>query len=259
MIARKRGVKNPRTTGFVLVVLLLLLVFSVINIAFIYYTAIKKTGAYNPNFPKFLSLDNITFISMRIPAVDDKGNGIITTLVVEAMPGTGRTLVDIDNLLFWADTQQSIRIARLVAANFTSLDITKYDLVFSIHANATVIGGESAGAALTIATIAALSNRSLNDKVMITGTINHDGTIGPVSEIIAKAGAAKQRGASLFLVPLLQSRDVVYETREHCENFGPTKVCTVEQLPKRIDVTNQTGIETIEVGSVKEALNYFLE
>jgi predicted S18 family serine protease len=94
---------------------------------------------------------------------------------------------------------------------------------------------------------------------MITGTINHDGTIGPVSEIIAKAGAAKQRGASLFLVPLLQSRDVVYETREHCENFGPTKVCTVEQLPKRIDVTNQTGIETIEVGSVKEALNYFLE
>lgn len=93
---------------------------------------------------------------------------------------------------------------------------------------------------------------------MITGTINHDGSIGPVSEIIAKAGASKQIGATLFLVPLLQSRDVVYETSQHCENFGPTQVCTVEQVPKKIIVSDQAGIQVQEIGSVQDALKYFL-
>jgi len=206
----------------------------------------------------FLSVGNITMIAMKVPAVDDKGNGLSTYLVVEVMPGSGRTLVDIDNLLFWADTQQNIRTAKRVAANITGLDINKYDFIYSIYANATVIGGESAGAAITIATIAALENKRLNESVMITGTVNHDGSIGPVGEIIAKAKAAKQSGSKLFLVPLLQSRDVLYETSQHCEKFGPTQVCTVEQVPRKISVSNQSGIEVIEVGSVQEAIKYFL-
>lgn len=206
----------------------------------------------------FLSVGNITMIAMKVPAVDDKGNGLSTYLVVEVMPGSGRTLVDIDNLLFWADTQQNIRTAKRVAANITGLDINKYDFIYSIYANATVIGGESAGAAITIATIAALENKRLNESVMITGTVNHDGSIGPVGEIIAKAKAAKQSGSKLFLVPLLQSRDVLYETSQHCEKFGPTQVCTVEQVPRKISVSNQSGIEVIEVGSVQEAIKYLL-
>ncbi len=206
----------------------------------------------------FLSVGNITMIAMKVPAVDDKGNGLSTYLVVEVMPGSGRTLVDIDNLLFWADTQQNIRTAKRVAANITGLDINKYDFIYSIYANATVIGGESAGAAITIATIAALENKRLNESVMITGTVNHEGSIGPVGERIAKAKAAKQSGSKLFLVPLLQSRDVLYETSQHCEKFGPTQVCTVEQVPRKISVSNQSGIEVIEVGSVQEAIKYLL-
>jgi uncharacterized protein len=131
-------------------------------------------------------------------------------------------------------------------------------LIYRIYANATVIGGESAGAALTLATVATLEQKRLNNSVMITGTINHDGSIGPVSEIISKAKAAKKSGAILFLVPLLQSRDVIYETSQHCEKFGPTDVCTVEQVPKKIVVSSQTGINTLEVGSIKDAMNYFL-
>ncbi len=219
----------------------------------------KNTNEDAPlqNYPPVF-LQNVSIISMKVPAVDIKGNGITTFLVVEAMPGSGRTLVDIDNLLFWADTQQSIRTARKVAANVTHLDINKYDLIYNIHANATVIGGQSAGAAITIATIAALQDKSLKEEVIITGTINHDGTIGPVSEILAKARAAKQAGFSLFLVPLLQSGDIIYETTEHCEKFGVTQVCTVEQIPRRVDVANQSGIEVKEVSSIDEAMPYFI-
>lgn len=212
--------------------------------------------------PEFIikqPLFNSTRAKAYLPAVDSEGNGVITLLVVEAVPGSGRTLVDIDNLLFWGDTQHSIRIAKNVASNITGIDVNNYDLVYNIYANASVIGGESAGAALTIATIAVLQNKTLRDDVIITGTINHDGTIGPVQAILPKAKAAKENNATLFLVPLLQSIDIVYETREHCEKFGPTEFCTSEKIPKRIDISEETGIELKEVSSVQEALQYFFK
>ena len=93
---------------------------------------------------------------------------------------------------------------------------------------------------------------------MITGSINHDDTIGPVGGILEKAKAAKAVNSTLFLVPLLQSRDVVYENREHCEKFGPTKVCTTETVPKKIDVSNESGLQVLEVGTIREALQYLL-
>lgn len=202
---------------------------------------------------------NSTRAIAYLPAVDNEGNGVITLLVVEAVPGSGRTLVDIDNLLFWGDTQHSIRIAKKVASNVTGIDINNYDLVYNIYANASVIGGESAGAALALATIAALQNKSLREDVIITGTINHDGTIGPVQGILPKAKAAKENNASLFLVPLLQSREITYETREHCEKFGPTEFCTTEQIPKKVNISEEAGIEVKEIGKITEAMNYFFK
>jgi len=256
-------VNKNRALNFIVFFIVIL---SLLNIfLFFYDTYLSRDGGNEPllrldgkSSNDFLSMGNITMLAMKVPAVDDKGNGLSTYLVVEVMPGSGRTLVDIDNLLFWADTQQNIRTARRVAANITGMDINKYDFVYSIYANATVIGWESAGAAIAIATIAALENRRLNESVMITGTVNHDGSIGPVGEIIAKAKAAKQSGSKLFLVPLLQSRDVVYETSQHCEKFGSNDICTIEQVPRKISVTNQSGIEVLEVGSVQEAIKYFL-
>ncbi|RLI89508.1 MAG: hypothetical protein DRO62_01410 [Candidatus Altiarchaeales archaeon] len=194
---------------------------------------------------------------IRIPAINEKGEGVIIELTVDAIPGQGRILTDIDNLLFWVDTQYSIRTARGIASNVTDLDLSKIDLIYTIYANASVVGGESAGTAITIATIAAIQNRSLNNSVIATGRINHDGSIGPVSAIIEKARAAKEENATLFLVPLLQSREVIYETKKHCEEIGWTEFCTVEQIPRKIDVEDETGIRVREVGDIREAMRYF--
>lgn len=205
----------------------------------------------------FVSLDDSTRIEMKIPAVNSEGEGVNTVLTVEASPGSGRTLTDIDNLLFWADTQHSMRVARRVAENITGKRMEDYDIVYTIEANASLIGGPSAGAALTMATIAALQNRKLKEGVMITGGINHDGSISPVSGILEKAQAAKSAGATLFLVPLLQSRDVVYEESEHCEVFGYTEICTTETRPKKIDVSQEAGILVREVETIQDAMEYF--
>jgi uncharacterized protein len=206
-----------------------------------------------------LSNESILRISMNIPAVDEEGNGVVTKLIVEAKPGNGRVLVDINQLLFWVDTQNSIRVAQRVAQNYTKTDLSSIDLIYAVETNASIIGGPSAGAAITVATIALLENKSLNQSVMMTGTINSDGSIGPVGEIVSKAKAAKDVGATLFLVPKGQAIQTYYKPIEHCEKFGPVTYCSTEYKPEKIDVSKEVGITVKEVSNIQEALQYFLE
>ncbi|MBU0958082.1 MAG: hypothetical protein KKF56_04720 [Nanoarchaeota archaeon] len=254
-------VKNrPQKKSYVLVYIILIL--AVILILNLLLAVVPEGDVFvddetERDTSSFELLDEKIVVQMSLPAVDEEGNGVSTVLTVEAMPGTGRTLTDIDNLLFWADTQHSIRIAKNVAGDFTNVDLDKVDLIYSIEANASVIGGPSAGAALAIATISAVDKRELKKDVMITGSINHDGTIGPVNGILEKAKASHEAGANTLLVPLLHSRDVVYEDREHCEEFGMTEVCSTETYPRKVDVSEEAGVEIVEVGSVEEAMGYF--
>jgi uncharacterized protein len=205
-----------------------------------------------------LNYSNASFASIKVPAVDQEGNGVTTILSVQVVNGTGKALVNIDKILFWTDTQNSIRTARTVAENITGIDLSKHDIIYTIIANASVVEGSSAGAALTIATIAALENRELNSSITITGTVNHDGTIGPVSEILTKAIAAKSAGMELFLVPLMQSMQVTYKSQKYCEKIGWSEICTIEKIPQRVDVSEQAGIDIKEVETIGDALGYFL-
>ncbi len=250
---------RKQNLGFIIIVIMIIIVVLFFLSSLLIIS--DKTGVEEEKQTEqtFFSSTRGTRVLMYLPAVSSEGSGVNTILKVEASPGTGRTLTDIDNLLFWADTQHSIRIARRVAENITGKRMEDCDIVYTITANASLIGGPSAGAALAIATIAALEGKKPREEVMITGTINHDGTIGPVSSILEKAKVAKEIGADLFLVPLLQSRDVVYETTEHCEIFGHTQVCTTETMPIKIEIEQETGIEVREVASVEDALKYFFE
>ncbi|MEM5878945.1 MAG: S16 family serine protease [Candidatus Aenigmatarchaeota archaeon] len=217
-----------------------------------------KTEVLIPSFgEKTISESNV--IKLPVPAVDEEGNGVLTTLIVEAAPGKGRVLTDINHLLFFIDTQNSIQIAKAVAQNITGIDISKTDLIYQIETNASAIGGPSAGAALTVATIAALENKTLNQKVGITGTINPDGSIGPVGGIEEKAKAAKEAGIEIFLVPEGQGTQVSYTPKRECRKIGPILYCTTEYLIKKVDVSESVGIQVKEVGNIQEALKYFLE
>ncbi len=255
-----------KTTSKTIIYLIIIIgIFILLNVAMVLLTpqqsetkptTIDKTQtSYTPN--TFLKTGNETTVEMKLPAVDTNKSGVTTSVKVTSKKGTGRTLVDIDGLLFWADTQQSIRVARQVAAEVTKTNVDEIDLTYAIKAQASVIGGPSAGGALTIATIAALEGKKPAENVMMTGAINHDGSIGPVSEILEKAKAAKRAGATIFLVPLQQSQEVVYETSEHCENYGNTEFCNQETLPRKVDISKEVGLQIVEVSTVQEAMNYF--
>jgi uncharacterized protein len=196
--------------------------------------------------------------TILVPAVDQEGNGIVTSLKVDVMPGEGRALVNINQLLFWVDTQYSIQSAKIVAQNVTGMDLSGLDIVYTIDTNATVIEGPSAGAALTIATVAALENKTINHSVMITGTISRGGLVGPVGGVVAKATAAKEIGAELFIVPGGQAVETYYEPQRSCQRIGPITYCTTDYVERKFVVSEEAGIDVEEVFTIHEALKYFL-
>ncbi len=198
-------------------------------------------------------------VTINVPAVDNQGNGVVAKLKVQAIQGEGRVLTNIDNLLFWVDTQYSIRTAETVAVNITGVDLSNVDLIYTIETDASVIEGGSAGAALTIATIAVLKNETLPTDVMITGTINPDGTIGPIGAVFAKAAAAKNVGAKMFLVPEGQGSQVNYIPERKCEQVGPVTFCSTEYKAQRIDISKDVGIAVKEVSTIDDALKYFID
>lgn len=200
-------------------------------------------------------------VEIFVPAVDAEGNGRVTKFTVEAEPGDGKILANIDHLLFFVDTQFSIQTAKDVAADVTGADISKYNLIYDIETetNGTAaVEGPSAGAALTIATIAAIENKKLDPSVMITGTVNPDGTIGKIGGIPEKAEIARQVGAKVFLVPEGQGLEDSAEVETVCEDIGRMKICRTNYVPQHSVETDESGLIVREVSTIEEARKYFI-
>ncbi len=201
---------------------------------------------------------NESYATMLIPAVDEKGGGLTTNLTVEIRPGKGRSLVDINDLFFWVDTQSSIRTAKDVAEKFTGTDIKNYDIIYSIVTDASAVEGPSAGAAIAITTIAALENKKLRHDAMITGTINKDGSIGKVSDILQKAAAAKSANATLFLVPAGQSTQIISGYEKICKSYVISEVCSSQWKTMNVNVGKDAGIDVVEVKNINDAIGYMV-
>jgi len=211
---------------------------------------------FEPEQIFYVNESSITTI--KVPAVDKDGKGVIAILSVDAQPGIGRTLVDINQILFWVDTQGSMRTAKIVAQNVTGMDLSKYDIIYSIQANASAIEGPSAGAAMAIATILELENRTFNEDATITGTLNEKGEIGKVSGIVAKAEAIEAAGMNLLIVPEGQKTYTIYSEEKSCEDYLLTKICRTVTKPEDVDVEEEVGVRVVEASNIQEALKYFL-
>lgn len=195
----------------------------------------------------------------KLVAVDRQGKGIVTDLSVKTVPGSGRILVDIENLIFFIDTQHSIQVAKQVAESYLNATLMDRDLIYRIRVdNTSIVGGESAGAALTVATIAAVSGKELRNDTVMTGTINPDGTIGPVGGLLEKARAAHEAGYRFFLVPKGQGMTTYVQKEESCERTGFITVCQTLFKPVRVNIGTEVGIDVIEVETIEDAVGHFL-
>ncbi|RZN37726.1 MAG: hypothetical protein EFT35_05750 [Methanophagales archaeon ANME-1-THS] len=198
--------------------------------------------------------------SANIVAVrSDTYAGVIGKVHVELKEGDGDVLVNTNPFVEPA-TQHSIREAVSVAANFTGADLSKSDVIISFEINGTLIGGPSAGAATTVATIAVIEGKQVKQDAAISGTIEEGGYIGQVGGVFEKAVAAEKNGIKLFLVPSGQKKLIYYEQKiEERELFGFT-FTRVYYIPKEIDLGEymEGKMDVEEVATVGEAVAYMI-
>lgn len=172
-------------------------------------------------------------------AEDSQGTfvGVSATVTAQVLAGgTGQVFVATKPLA-QTDMQGSARLASRVAAHTLGLDWTAYDYLVTFDSASTVIGGPSAGGVMTLALAVALHNLDapqspwrLDAAVAATGTINPDGTIGPVGGIPAKAEGAARAGLRTFLYPAgldiattqVQGQAVAVDMQDHCRDLGLT-------------------------------------
>jgi len=236
-------------------VLLLILVAYIffISISIIKFESQKKTIKMK-GIPRGIN----NTVKILLPAVEEEGEGTMAWLKLEINKGEGRTLLEIDDMLFWEDTQESIRTAKSLAEKITNIDASGYDIIYSFDANASKIEGPSAGPAMAVATAMILENKTINNSVVITGYLKEDGSIGRVADILAKAEAAKQSQVKLFLVPIGQKFQTKIENNKTCEQNILDTFCTTETVVRNVDIQEEVGIDVVEVGNISEALKYFV-
>ncbi|MCD6216005.1 MAG: hypothetical protein J7J92_02950 [Candidatus Aenigmarchaeota archaeon] len=196
--------------------------------------------------------------SMYIPAVKETEfgyQGVLATLEVDAEPGEGHVFVDTLPLTK-IDIQASARLAKEVSADVLKQDLNNYNLFYIIRSESPIIGGPSAGGAMAATTIATLLNLSIDKSVTMTGTINPDGTIGPVGGILEKIQAAAEHNISLFLIPSGQ-RIITVRKTEKTQVAGWVRTISKSENVDVVEYAkNKWGTTVKEVSNVEDALRY---
>lgn len=222
-------------------------------------SASSSESAGKEEIQAFINESESTGCANIVAVRSDNHLGVMGKVHVEIKEGHGNVLVN-TNPFVEATTQYSVREAVKVAKSYTNINVSNKDIIIYFDINGTLIGGPSAGAAITAATIAAMEGRDVRQDVAITGTINEGGDIGQVSAVFDKAVAAEKNGMNLFLVPEGQKKLTYYEKKmEEREIFG-IKILIPKYIEKEIDLGEymEGKMEVVEVSTIDDVALYIL-
>jgi uncharacterized protein len=144
-------------------------------------------------------------------------------------------------------------MAVITASLLLGKDPSKYEFSFDVAGR---IDGPSAGALMTAAVLAGYLGHEVNQEVTMTGTINPDGTVGPVGGIPHKIAGAAEAGKTLVLVPSGQRFDYDYSQGQSVDlvQVGQQHGVEVRLVPDIYAVYSAlTGEQLPEVESVGTA------
>ena len=239
-------------------IIILIGIIFVIGIVFgLFLQTSQKAAAPEQKIEK-KEIEGVTKREIIIVGVDSNGKGVSAIMGVEVKPGTVLVLVNINNLLADYQNQLSARTSAEIAGNITRTNLNTIDVIYSIKANASIIEGPSAGAAMTVATIAALENKEITPNVMITGTIEKSGAVDVVGGIKEKARAAKEVGARTLIIP---AADYItnYQQVKACKNIGNVKYCEVTYVAKKEELDRELGIKIVQIQNIEEAIELMIK
>ena len=167
---------------------------------------------------------------------DSFEEGVTAELFLKTVPGTGKVFIE-SSPLSQIDTQLSTRFAKEVACDYLGRRCDELDFSYSMKAEANIIGGPSAGAAMAALTVAVLEDVEINQSVAVTGTINSGNIVGPVGGIAKKIEAAANSGITKVLIP-----------KGWQSNFSRNSTVDMAAHGRKL------GVEVVEVFSIEEVL-----
>jgi len=178
---------------------------------------------------------------------------------VELVEGQGRVLVNTE-VINGQDIQASARTAATVVESLMGISLSGTDVILTVRAEGSVevVDGSSAGGAITVAIMAAVTGHGIVDGVYMTGTINSDGSIGEVGGVPYKALAAAENGAETILVPIGLGTVVLY--RPTTVTRGRITMTTYEKVTMGLEeylLESGYSVRVVEVGSALEAYRVF--
>lgn len=227
-----------------------------------FYSKLLKSNDASEGFIGQSNIDIVAVKQISGGYFETQYEGVVMSLNVELEVGEGRLLINTQPQI-GIDLQTSAKTALIATENFTGISLKRTDVILTVIAEEEVqiVDGPSAGAAITIALIAAIFHEPINPTVYITGTIGPNGIIGQVGGILEKSLAASQDGAKTFLVPEAQSTVTIYEFEEQTPLPG-FKVITSK--PKQVSLENYLkdagyDIDIIEIDNISNAYKFFTE
>ncbi len=136
-----------------------------------------------------------------------KAPGDTVTMKIERA-GTGTLDVEVELTASPEEPDRTI-------VGFYPFDTRRVVLPFELNIDTGSIGGPSAGLAFTLTLIDELTPGELTGggQVAVTGTIQLDGSVGPIGGLRQKASAVAQAGVKVFLVPLAQGEEDIAAAR----------------------------------------------
>ncbi len=159
--------------------------------------------------------------------------GAIVDLDLTIADGSGKVFIETYPLT-QIDTQISLRIAKLNACKISGEYCMGKDFMYSLKTDSPVVAGPSAGAAMTLLTMATLENKKLNPEFIITGTINSGGVIGVVGGLNEKIKVATNKSMKKVLIPK-----------------GELNATELKKMK------NYSDIDIVEVSNIEEAFEIF--
>lgn len=142
---------------------------------------------------------------------NETGEGVVLGLETEYEVGDGELNLDIVNTTYGETyMQSSFRTALEVSTQISEVSLSNRSIDQQLYLPNTSlkVSGPSAGAAICLAQISVFENKTINQSILITGTINPDGSIGRVGSVRAKVVGAREDGYEVVLVPDGQYVDV---------------------------------------------------
>lgn len=209
---------------------------------------------------------SITAVAVR-PVLTSDGffqnvsyEGTAMSIRVDIRNGTGLILVN-TAVPTGVDFQTSAKTAVKVAQQYTNADLGSKDIIFSITSkndeDLQAVDGPSAGMAMAVLLVSEIQNKEISDRILLTGTIGEDGSMGPVGGIFEKAEAAAKHGAETFIVPSGLGITHVQQCEESREGPFLYRSCRSEAKPLSPIMEEKYGMRVVEASDLMQVLDYF--